>query len=287
MIALAFIAACQFVSADRIFARDVAAVVPAFAKLAPEVPLGFAPSPGQTKVFGPAELQRVAKANGLALDEAPSEICFQWNMRTLEPGDLITAMNAALPAGRRIEITVVESSRYPAPQGRIVFSEPPVSASGPMLWRGQVLYAPNRRYLIWARVLLKYTGPRLIAAEPLHPGEAIRADQLRIEQWSGTLAHLDELATPGEAVGDSVKAAVPAGTVLRRALLMRPADVLRGDAVAVHISSPGASITTEGIAEQTGVRGAVIYVRNRNSGRKFRARVEGKDTVTVPQATGG
>ncbi|HZU27427.1 MAG TPA: flagellar basal body P-ring formation chaperone FlgA [Bryobacteraceae bacterium] len=284
---------CQYIAAERIFARDLAPSVPEFAKLPPDVPLGYAPTPGQQKIFSAAELRRMAKNSGLEIAGSPDDLCFEWKMRPVMKDEMLAAMRRALHP-RQVEIEIVEMSRFPAPEGEIVFNDPPVSgaaSTAPLLWRGSITYAANRRYSVWARVLLKVSGPRLIAVEPLRSGQEIQAAQVRVEQWSGPLSRLDELTAPEDVAGQAVKFAIPAGAVLRRGMLTRPAEVQQGDIVRVRVTGLGASIAAEAIAQETGVRGAFISVKNETSGRKFRARVDGKDLVTVVRndspATGG
>ena len=73
---------CLPVRGERILAGDLARAVPAFAGLAPELVLGYAPAPGARRVYGAAELSRLARRYGLAA-EPGMEVCFARPLETL------------------------------------------------------------------------------------------------------------------------------------------------------------------------------------------------------------
>jgi hypothetical protein len=58
-------------------------------------------------------------------------------------------------------------------------------------------------------------------------------------------------------------------------------DVERGDKIAIEVSSGGARLTFDATAESSGRAGDSIMVRNPESGRLFRAKVEGKGRASV------
>ena len=288
---LLFVAAaphCGYVSGDRIYARDLAGAAPAFASLPPDLPLAYAPAPGQVKTIPAPELQRLAKANGIDAGQ-PSNACFEWKMRVPSDAELLAAMQAAL-LPRTVQIKIVDRSNNAVPNGDVKFSLPPLAGAvnaAPILWRGTVTDGSHKSYQIWARVLLEGSGTHVVAAEPLRSGQPIRATQLRAEQWSGPLASLDAISSPWQAVGLMPKAAIPAGAVIRTEMLARTPDVLQGDTVEVRVNYGHARITTDAVAEEAGALGAMIRVRNTASGKRFRARVDGKDLVSVNARIGG
>jgi flagella basal body P-ring formation protein FlgA len=264
---------CESIAADRVYARDLSTAVPEFAKLPPDVPLGFAPTPGQRKIFSAAQISRLAKSSGAELASVPADVCFEWKMRELKADDVLPAMQKAL-GPRRVSIEIAEISRFPVPQGEITFADPPAGGSStqaaPLLWRGSILYAPNRRFSIW----------------PLRSGQQILAGQVRVEEWSGALAHVDELTAPEEAVGQALRFTISAGAVIRRGMLTKPPDIERGDVVKVRVTGLSSVVAIDAIAEERGVRGTFIFVKNQSSGKKFRARVDGKDAVSVVENGG-
>jgi flagella basal body P-ring formation protein FlgA len=74
--------------------------------------------------------------------------------------------------------------------------------------------------------------------------------------------------------------------VIRKNQIERAPDVARGDVVTVHVFEGAAHLSMEGRAQQDGVKGANILVRNPSSGKDFRAQVTGKDQVTIGQVLG-
>ncbi len=134
-------AACLPVSGDRIYASDLARADARFAALPGSLPLAFTPH-----VFHAAELQRIARANGLSLPSV-AEVCFETQLHPPVESDFLDAMRHSLPAAA--VVTMVEMFPSPIPAGEIVF---PATSRGAQLWRGYVQYTPTRRFPIWARV---------------------------------------------------------------------------------------------------------------------------------------
>ena len=100
--------ACQLVEGDRIRAADLAAAAPAFAKLDPAIEIGLSPLPGIKRIFSPADLIRLARANGIDLAAPPSEVCFErrgGSARTATKPIAIPPV--AVHRGDRVTVTVV------------------------------------------------------------------------------------------------------------------------------------------------------------------------------------
>jgi hypothetical protein len=155
--------ACALISRETITAGDVAALVPAFAQVPAEVPVAPAPSPGARRVFRAAELAALARSHSLSISPA-DDICFEWAMEPLDPKRLLAAMQAALGSSAA-HIEIVDTGVRQAPAGPIEFrrEDLPVPAtkesSSPVVWRGNVVYGTNRRFAIWARVVVSYPPP--------------------------------------------------------------------------------------------------------------------------------
>ena len=106
-------AACLPVAGSRILGRDLALADPRFAALPATLAVGFAPEPGVRRIYSAAELQRLARANGLQLADPP-EICFELPMRSLSAADAAAAMPAQL--FRRLDPT--PAHRFPGAHAR-------------------------------------------------------------------------------------------------------------------------------------------------------------------------
>jgi hypothetical protein len=134
------------VTGDRILGSDLARADARFAALPDSLPVGFTPH-----TFHVAELERIARANGLALDSL-SEACFELQLHPPAESEFLEAMRRSLPGSANI--TMVEMFPSPIPAGTIVF---PATTRGPQLWRGYVQYTPTRRFPVWARVSVSMT----------------------------------------------------------------------------------------------------------------------------------
>ena len=100
--------ACQRVDGDYIRAGDLAAALPAFSGLDPAMEIGLSPLPGVTRVFHPADLLGLARANGIALSGSPPAVCFERN-----GGSARSAKGPAAPVplavlrGEKVAVTVL------------------------------------------------------------------------------------------------------------------------------------------------------------------------------------
>ncbi len=272
---------CLAIHADRIYARDFAAAVPAFAALAPDVQLGLAPAPGQQRIFRVSEIQRIAAANHVG-GEFPEDVCFAWKLAMPNQSDMLSAMQKSLE-GRSPAIQVLESSVMPVPEGKVVF---PVSglitgSDKPSVWRGFVEYASAKKFPIWARVLVRVKESRVVAAYDLREGDAARADAFKTVSYEGPVLREQYIAEPSSLEGLLLRRPVSAGMPLSHEMFEVPREVNRGDTVHAIVQTGAARLDMQGVAECDGRKGQIISVRNPRSGRSFRARVEDKETVVV------
>jgi flagella basal body P-ring formation protein FlgA len=276
---------CLPVQDDRIYARDVAAAVPAFSGVSADFVLGYAPAPGTRRTFKGEALQRLALNQGVTV-EAASDVCFERAMATLEAGEILEAMHSSW-SGIDVRMELRSFSPQIAPQGKVVFPRAGLqlpAGSDPqaeVVWRGYVLYGNNRRFSISARARITTTTTRVIALTDLSPGEPVREDQVRLESFD-TFAlddrparHLDEV------VGFVPRSAIRSGSTVLRSQLSRAPEVARGDVVKVEVTAGGAHLLFEGKAQTDGVTGKTILVKNLTSGKDFRALVMGKGKVSV------
>src|SRR5215468_5507235 len=66
---------CHAIDREYVLARDVAALVPAFASVDGEFNLGYLPSSGAPRILKSADLERIAKNRGIEL-AGLADICF-------------------------------------------------------------------------------------------------------------------------------------------------------------------------------------------------------------------
>lgn len=281
---------CWPIQDDRIYARDVAAAVPAFSGVAADFILGYAPAPGSRRVFKGEALQKLARNQNVTLEEAP-DVCFERAMAELTAGEILQAMRSSWgvgnPHGLDVNMELRSWSPKTAPLGKVVFPRtglqlPAVSdPQAEVVWRGYVLYGNNRRFGISARARITTTTTRVIALSDLSVGEPVREDQVRLESFD-TFALDDRPARSlDEVVGFVPRSAIRSGSTVLRSQLSRAPEVARGDVVKVEVTTGGAHLLFEGKAEADGVTGKTILVKNLTSGKDFRALVTGKGKVTV------
>jgi flagella basal body P-ring formation protein FlgA len=276
---------CWPVQDDRIYARDVAAVVPAFSSVAADFALGYAPAPGIRRIFKGDALEKLARNQGVALEAVP-DVCFERAMAMLDAGEIRDAMRQAWNS-KDVRIEVQSWSPQIAPQGKAVFPRTGLqlpAASDPqaeVVWRGYVIYGNNRRFGISARARITTTTTRVVAVADLSTGAPVREDQVRLETFD-TFALDDRPARHlEEVVGFIPRSLIRAGSTVLRTQLSRAPEVARGDVVQVEVTAGAARLMLEGRAQTDGVTGKTILVRNLTSGKDFRARVTGKNKVSV------
>lgn len=273
-------AQCLPVSGPRILAGDMARVVQPFAGIASDLALGYAPAPGTIRAYGAAELARLARRYGLAV-EPGMEACFVRPAETLSREHVAEALRTAMPAA---QIEVVEFSRQPVPSGALRFPLSGLDADpttlSPLLWRGVVSAPGQNEFPVWAKVRIQVSGRRVVAIEALAPGRAIERRQLREELYEGAPG-LPDLS---QVVGRMPRRPIPAGIVVERQWLETSADVYRGEPVQVEIRSGRACVLFEGQAQSNGKRGEVIGVRNPANGKILRTRVTDRGRVRLEVA---
>src|SRR5579863_10520004 len=125
---------CHKIQSDMILARDVAAVVPAFALVPENFNLGYLLTSGEPRILRGADLQRIAKNQKVELDGLP-DVCFARETFSPQPDQLRKAMLAELSnaelsssepnaSGRALadpKIEILSWSTQPAPVGELVF----------------------------------------------------------------------------------------------------------------------------------------------------------------------
>lgn len=291
---------CHKIQNDMILARDVAAVIPAFAQVPGDFNLGYIPASGEARILRGVDLQRIAKNQRVELDGLP-DVCFARETFTPQPDQLRKAMLAELSNadpnsdGQTLaepKIEILSWSTQQAPVGEIVFSRTGMQlpqGSGTqrdILWHGYVRYGDGHQFPVWAKVRITARITRVVTAASIPAGKPIQANQVRLEvvedfPFDETLAaNLDEV------LGYLSKSSLRPGSIIRRTQVQPAPDVARGDLVIVEVLAAGAHLKLEGRAESAGAKGSIILVRNLSSGRDFRAQVTGKDQATVVMETG-
>ena len=273
--------ACQAVNGDRITAGDLASVFPAFATVAAEKVIGYAPEPGDHRIFEPAELLRIAGANGVELRNVTSA-CFERALMPLEAPAILNALRISLNRPGT-EIEVLEFSKFFVPPGKIVFpleSLPARATDHVAIWNGYV-DVNGRRFPIWARARITVPQSRVVTAVQLHAGQTISAGDVREEETRDFPPKIEPLKSATDCLQHLARRFMPAGTPITSADLMEPNDVERGDTVSITVRSGSALLTLPAEADMSGHEGQVIPFRNSSSGKVFRAEITGRDKAIL------
>src|ERR1700744_1343731 len=286
-------AGCLPVAANRILGNDLARADARFASLPADLTVGFAPSPGASRTYPAAELERIARAHGILLPEA-REICFELTMMQLQEDIAATAMLSAIPHELNVrtqDLKIVELSKTPLPAGELEFPIEGLEPAGPttngiQLWRGYVKYADTRKAVCWARVALNTHYTVVVAQKDLPVNSPISTASLRVESRTGPFQRSKTAMRIEEVAGRVADRAVRAGETIPLAILAVPPQVRRGDPVTVDVQSGFAHLQFDAVAESSANEGDVIELRNPSSGKTFRAKLNSGSRAVVVVAGG-
>ena len=281
---------CHAVEGNHITAADIAAVLPAFASIAPETPFGYAPQPGSFRNVEPAELTRFAAAHGVEFHGIDT-VCFEPVLSELDPLAVESSIRASLKllGITSADVDVVEFSRFRVPSGPLTFpveSLPAYAADNTAIWNGFVEHE-HHRFPVWAKVRIQAAQTRVVAAANLRSGQIIEASDIRLEEARVFPSRGACLKSVSQGAGMLAKRYVNAGTPLLAGDVMEPFDVGKGDMVTVQVQSGAAVLTLEAEAQSDGRAGQTISLRNAASGKVFRARVTVKDRAFLEFSLSG
>ena len=278
--------ACRALETDTVFARDVAAVVPDFERIAGDFRLGYVSTNGTPRVFQGADLQRIARNQGFELTDPP-DLCFVLKTFVPQPREIEAAMRATLadiPGIAKAKIEIVSSSQRSMPPGDLTFPrtglQQPAGGAREVIWRGFVRHE-DQQFPIWAKARITVSTTRIVASKDIPAGKPIQASQVRLESCEdylldqATARHLDEV------IGYIPKNLLRADLPIRKSQITPPADIAKGEIVRVEVSSGAAHLVLRGKAQTEGTKGSLIVIRNLSSGKDFSARVAGKGRAVV------
>jgi flagella basal body P-ring formation protein FlgA len=273
-------AACISVPGAHITAGDLAKAVPAFTPADPAAEVSYAPSPGVRRVFRGAELgQALAHLGFTPGTAAPEDVCFERVQVPLTNERVSEAMHETLGPAARIEI--VELSHFPAPPGQVVFPRESLGYPPIAFWHGYVRYDGDKKFSVWARVKISVASVQLIALEDLKPGVPIRASQVKVIQSEGFPEKHVAPASADAIDGCIPRHFIPADSPVWADSYNPPNDINKGDRVVVFVHSGKADLSFDADAESSGRKGDQVFIKNPDSGRVFRALVQGPGKAGV------
>ena len=278
MIILAMLA-CFTLSGPNITAGELSQAVPGMTPRNPSAVVSYSPNPGVKRVFHPFELNQLLRRIGFAGAAVRDDVCFERTAAPLKSNVVEEAMRRSLGAGAHIEI--LEISRFAAPPGLIVF---PLETLGPppvSLWRGFVEYDGHKKFAIWARAKVTVDAMRVVALQKLQAGIPIQSDLVTLKRVNEFPKERAESPSFEEVVHSVPRRTIPALSTISSEAIEVAADVSKGDRVVVKVHSGRAQLAFEAEAAGSAHRGQMVSLKNPESGRLFRARVEGPDKAVV------
>lgn len=280
-------AACVAVDGEKILARDLAPAGEAFASLAPDAEMGYAPAPGARRILHAGELSRMIARRG-GMPGTLREICVERATEKLTHESLDAALRLAA-GGSKATIEILDWSRYPVPHGEMQFPPGGMSSLGgrEVLWRGYIQYGSSRRFAIWARVRVSLRQHRVVARVALPAGKSIRPEQLSVEEVEASPFGVRPEESLDAVVGRLARRSLAPGTPILPGLLEAPQDIHSGDSVKVEVSNGLARLSFDARAGAGGRRGDLIPVRNPATGKSLRARVDSPGKVSIVVAGQG
>jgi len=267
---------CLAPSGPKIVAGDLVPAVAAFAKLPPELVLGFSPQPGVTRTLAPAELLQWLSRHQATPEAAITEpVCFAWPLTQPDASAIQAAMEESLPPGANVRI--VEISQFAYAPGAMSFPLTTLRQNGmanqPSVWKGYVEYLPGARQEIWAKVEVRVPSRRVLTTRGIRAGEVIDESMIRLETGDGPLLPPGLAQDPTEVVGRAARYLLPAGGTVPLGALDKLVAVKRGDPVRINVVAGAARIGMDGIALASAAEGDLVGVKVTDTGRTVRVRV--------------
>jgi flagella basal body P-ring formation protein FlgA len=234
------------------------------------------------RVFTPPELRRVAREHALDASGFFTNVCFTWPVEPLTATAIQQALENTL-TGRAPQVEVVSWNLAPAPRGELIFPLTGLSALSdkPAIWKGYVVYGDGKHFNTWANVRVSIGETHLVLVGRLQAGEGVDRTQVRAELFRGPLPRERALTDLEQLKNVVARRDLQPGVTLLEDMFEAPQEVQRGELVSVLVESGAARVQTQGLACQAGKRGDIISVRNPKTGREYRARIDGKSSVTV------
>ena len=281
MLASVFLS-CIAVSGLSITAHHLAEAVPAFVPANPDAFVSYAPDPGIQRVFPGAELRQALGRFGYKTEEPLPNVCFARPVAVITTEAALKAMHTTL--GETAKIQIVELSLMPAPEGELVFPREGLGTPPVALWRGYVKYdGGEKKFPVWARLMVTVPIIRAIANEELKPGLPIRASQIRMETEETFPERRTTAQSAKEIDGLLPARPITAGTPVWNDAVRFPPDVEKGQRVTVTVHSGNAQLSFDAEAQAAAHIGEFVALKNPESGKVFRARVAAKGSAAIDE----
>ncbi|HSR09144.1 MAG TPA: flagellar basal body P-ring formation chaperone FlgA [Bryobacteraceae bacterium] len=277
---------CHTISSDVIFARDAAAVIPGFSRVAGDFRLGAVADSGAPRILNGVELQRIARNQGVELEDVP-DVCFALRVFVPQVDEIRAALRQTLrdvPEIDAARIEISSSSQRPVPFGELVFPRSglqlPYGIQQEAMWRGFVRHSGGD-FPVWAKVRVIANVTRVVAIANIPSGKPVQRNQVRVENCEDSLLDETTARNLDEVIGYLPKSVLRADLPIRKTQLAPPPDVAKGELVDVQVFAGAAHLVVKAKAQADGIKGSTILMHNLSSGKDFPAMVVGKNRVMV------
>jgi flagella basal body P-ring formation protein FlgA len=288
------------VSGPRILLGDIANVAPdsdseadrQLASLLEAADLGPTPAPGQKLTLRRQQLESRLIESGAPVNDArwiiPNQLTLTGEGSAPDRDLLKRIVTEHLERSEpwtsgRWELLNVTSPAPPAlPEGNVEWRFAPQPSSNPNYLSGTIYFTVNGQDAARVRVTaqIDLQVPALVAARDLPRGHVIAEEDLS-ESLAPFSRAKGALTDVGQAVGQTTKVSVRAGSPVRDRDLVRTAMVTKGETVSIIAQSGGLKVTALGQARENGALGQTITVTNQDSKKNISAKVIGPGQVEV------
>lgn len=139
----------------------------------------------------------------------------------------------------------------------------------------------GKKWSIFNSVDIKVYENVIILSRPLHRGEIINQQDLRIEKRDISKLRGDFVTQMEQIENKQAARDTPAGAILGLRSFIEPKLIKRGDKIIISSAQPALTIRMNGIAMMDGIKGQLIRIKNENSGRVINATVIESGWVSV------
>jgi len=250
-----------------------------------------APAPGRTALFDAASLVSIARDNGLAwtpqtrFDRAVVQRASRPVGAEEIEARILTALKAdGLEDGMQIELTnrrlSLDAATGPGPAFEIQ-SLNYDKRDGIFVAVLAVNMGTDSTSPVEVRGNAFRTARVPVLSRPLRHGQVISDDDIAWKEMRAGALDPNTMLDPEAIVGKTPRTSVRAGEILRRAELMAPIVIPRGELVTMVLNTPQMTLTAQGRATENGADGQTIKVENTRSKTTVEAVVVGPNRVTV------
>jgi flagella basal body P-ring formation protein FlgA len=252
--------------------------------------LGPAPAPGTRLVVESAQLQAIARANGI--DWRPQggaeRVVLERPGRMVPLDEVTLALRAALRGQGLEEDADLELQGFAPPMVpersfvQLVVESAVLDAAAGRFAASLALAAeglPTQRLRLAGRVVT--TVPMLVATRRMAIGEVVREADVRLIRVPASRVRPGAAQAAEAVVGQALRRPAAAEQPLMLANLVAAATVERGQTVTMLFQAPGMTLTAQGRAMESAPRGAAVPVMNLSSRVVVQAEVVAPGRVRV------